>query len=333
MPRLRQNQRVQAATMLAAGQTAAAVARAFGCHRNTISRLQQRFHATGDVVDRPRTGRPRVTTARTDRFMTLTHLRRRFKTASSTAREYGISSQTVINRLRKNCNPIRPRRPYVGQIINNRNRNARVLWGRRHLRWRRAQWATVLFSDESRFNLSHADGRIRVYRRKGERFADACLLERDRFGGGSVMVWGGIMGGRKTELVVIHGNINAQSYINNVLQPTAVPFLQRHGPGILMQDNARPHTARLTRNFLEQNNVRVLPWPASSPDMNPIEHIWDELGRKVRSRHIINNVRDLTEALVQEWNRIPEDVIRRYVQSMRRRIVTLLHKRGGHNRY
>ena len=131
----------------------------------------------------------------------------------------------------------------------------------------------VLFSDESRFDLSHHDGGIRVFRRRGQRFADNCLIERDRYGGGSVMVWGGIMGRRKTNLIVVQGNLNAQGYINQILQPGAVPFLQRHGPAILMHDNARPHIAMICRQFLNRNNVNVLPWPAVSPDMNPIEHI------------------------------------------------------------
>ena len=109
----------------------------------------------------------------------------------------------------------------------------------------REQWAQVLFSDESRFNLSHHDCRIRVFRRRGERFADNCLIERDQYGGGSVMVWGGIMDRRKTNLTVVQGNLNPQDYINQILQPEAVPFLQRHGHAILMHDNARPHVARI----------------------------------------------------------------------------------------
>ena len=60
---------------------------------------------------------------------------------------------------------------------------------------------------------------------KGERFADNCLIERDRFGGGSVMVWGGIMGRRKANPIVVQGNLNAQGYIYQILQPEAVPFL------------------------------------------------------------------------------------------------------------
>ena len=79
-----------------------------------------------------------------------------------------------------------------------------------------------------------------------ERFVDNCLLERDRFGGGSVMVWGGVMGGRKKDLIVIPGILNAQRYITEVLGPVVIPFLNQN-PGTLMHDNARPHTARLTQ--------------------------------------------------------------------------------------
>ena len=85
---------------------------------------------------------------------------------------------------------------------------------------------------------------FRVFRRRGERFADNCLIEKDRFGGGNVMVWGGIMGRRKTNLIVVRGNLNVHGYINQILQPEAVSFLQRHGPAILMHDNARPHVAK-----------------------------------------------------------------------------------------
>ena len=94
MPRLNQNQRIQALTMLARGDNVSNVSRAFGCHRNTIIRLRQCFQKTGGVADRCRSGRPRVTNPRTDRFITLTRLRRRFETATSFARQYGIYRKT-----------------------------------------------------------------------------------------------------------------------------------------------------------------------------------------------------------------------------------------------
>ena len=187
MPKLNQNQRIQALTMLARGDVSN-VRRAFGCHRNTIIRLRQRFQQTGGVADRRAPGRPRVTNPRTDRFITLTRIQRRFQTATRSVRQYGISKQTVLRRLRQAWQPIRPRRPYVGQVLTVSHRAARLLRAQRHFRRGRQQWARVLFSDECRFNLSRHVSGTRVFRRRGERFADNCLFERDRFVGGSVRV-------------------------------------------------------------------------------------------------------------------------------------------------
>jgi transposase len=85
MPRLRENERIQALVLLASGVSVADVATQFNCHRNTINNLRQRFVQTVSVGDRARPGRLRVTTARQERYMTLTHLRQRLKTATSTA--------------------------------------------------------------------------------------------------------------------------------------------------------------------------------------------------------------------------------------------------------
>ena len=141
------------------------------------------------------------------------------------------------------------------------------------------------------------------------------------------------MGRRKTNLIVVQGKLNAQGYINKILLTEAVTFLQMHGLAILMHDNERPHVARICRQFLNRHNVNVLPWPAVTPDMNPIEHFWDYLGRKVRARGNVHNLRDLENALIQEWNNIPNVIIRRYVRSMRGRLAACINSRGGHTRY
>ena len=104
MPRLQENERIQALLQLAAGVSVADVARQFNCHRNTIIKLRRRYHQNGSVRDRPRSGRPKVTTARQDRPLTLTNLRHRFQTATSTERQLGVSRDTVLNRLRANAN-------------------------------------------------------------------------------------------------------------------------------------------------------------------------------------------------------------------------------------
>ena len=159
-----------------------------------------------------------------------------------------------------------------------------------------------------------------MFRRTGERYADCCVVEVNRFGGGGLMVWAGISRNFKTDLHIVRGRLNAAAYRDNISQPIVVPFMRNNGLTLLQQDNARPHTARLTTDFLRQQVVNVMPWPLLSPDLNPIEHICDELGRRVRARPMQpQNLRQLEITLHQEWAQIPQNVERRYLHLMRPR--------------
>ena len=128
--------------------------------------------------------------------MRTQHLHDRKRTAARITREtrgrHGgqISITAVLRRLKERG--IQPRRPSLGPKLKRRHRQARLTWCRNRQYWNAAQWQHILYTDESRFSQEHADGRTRVFRRTGGRYADACVVEADRFRGGSVMVWGGI---------------------------------------------------------------------------------------------------------------------------------------------
>ena len=100
------------------------------------------------------------------------------------------------------------------------------------------------------------------------------------------------------------------------LATQVIPRAQAEGHFILMQDGARPHSARQSIQFLD-HHIRKLDWPACSPDLHPIDHLWDQLGRRIREH--LNPPRSLDElelALIEEWRQIPEEIIRRLFLSM-----------------
>ncbi len=103
---------------------------------------------------------------------------------------------------------------------------------------------------------------------------------------------------------------------------------------MLQHDNARPHVASICTQFLEAENIPVLAWPSYSPDMSPIEHVWDALDLRLRQRvPIPANIHQLHTAIEEEWTNIPQATVNNLINSMRRRCAALREANGGHTRY
>ncbi|GFX55982.1 transposable element Tcb2 transposase [Trichonephila clavipes] len=107
------------------------------------------------------------------------------------------------------------------------------------------------------------------------------MHENVRFGGGGVLVYGGIAIPGCTNLyIILDGPRTARRYRDEILRPIVVPYAAAIGDDfILMDDNCRPHRAILVEDFLFEEGYVRMEWPTCSPDMNPIEHTWDDLGR------------------------------------------------------
>ncbi|KAI3368181.1 hypothetical protein L3Q82_007907 [Scortum barcoo] len=181
-----------------------------------------------------------------------------------------VSAQTVRNRLHEGG--MRARRPQVGVVLTAQHRAGRLAFAREHQDWQIRHWRPVLFTDESRFTLSTCDRRDRVWRRRvsrgrGERSAACNILQHDRFGSGSVMVWGGIsLGGRTALHVLARGSLTAIRYRDEILRPLVRPYAGAVGPGfLLMQDNARPHVAGVCQQFLQDEGIDAMDWPMPVP--------------------------------------------------------------------
>ncbi|KFM70844.1 Transposable element Tcb1 transposase, partial [Stegodyphus mimosarum] len=228
---------------------------------------------------------------------------------------------------------LRARTPLYRIPLTHDHRRLRLQWANQHRDWR-ADWQHVVFSDESRFNLWYHDGRIRVRRYAGERHLPECIIERHSGRTPGVMVWGAIAYHRRSQLLRIVGNLNSNRYIREVLQPEAVPFLQSLPGAVFQQDNARPHTARIVKSFFAAQQVQLLPWPVCSPDMSPIEHVWDVSGRRLaRDPRPVASADELWVRVQTIWNALPQSDIQTLFDSMPRRVAALIAARGGHTKY
>ncbi|GFU40275.1 transposable element Tcb2 transposase [Trichonephila clavipes] len=217
----------------------------------------------------------------------VSRLWKSFKTTGMCSRRHGggrvrskqISRKTVARRLRGGG--LYARRPVVCVPLTRQHRTARLQWCREHHNWTEQDWACVLFSDESRFSLSSDCRRQLMWRESGTAYRPENIQEKDQYPTCSIMVWADIMISGRTRLhVVANGTMTGQRYIDEVLHP---------------------------HDCLDSEGIQRLVWPARSPDLNPIENVWDALGRQVAGRNYPpTNKNTLICALTEEWDKLPQ---------------------------
>ncbi|UYV65892.1 hypothetical protein LAZ67_3005828, partial [Cordylochernes scorpioides] len=123
-------------------------------------------------------------------------------------------------------------------------------------------------------------------------------------------------------LLRIQGTMTAQRYFDDVLRPVTLPFLQGVHNALYQQDNARPHTARISQQALQ--DVQMFPWPPYSPDLSPIEHVWDIIGRRLHALPQPHSEDELWQMVEREWRAIPQDAIRTLIDSLPRRVAACI---------
>ncbi|GFT91419.1 protein CNPPD1 [Trichonephila clavipes] len=267
---------------LESGQTQCSVADAVGVARSVVARLWNRFQETGNVRRRSGAGRPRATTSTDDWYIQLTARRNRTENATQLQRQLLLATGRRVS----------------SQTVHNR-------------------------LHEALCTLECDTRRVLVWRDRGTRNNPAFVRERLQYKRAGWMVWGGIsIGGRMDLHIIRNGTLTGRRYADEILRPHVIPYAGAIGDSLVFQDdNAQPLRARLVENMLEAETIQLMEWPACSPDLNPIEYVWYMLGRRIAARpRLPATVRDLENALLEEWNSIPQSLIDNLIASMANRI-------------
>lgn len=297
-----------------------------------------RKRETGQLSDRKRIGRPRATTSAEDNYIITTSKRNRRLTAPEIThavnenRDKNISVTTVKTRLLaaglRGC--VAVRKPLLKPI----HKKNRLAWARRHSNWSIKQWKKVLWTGESKFEIFGFKRRAYVRRKPNERMAEQCLVPTVKHGGGNVMVWGCFAGDRVGDLVKIEGIMRKEQYLK-ILQENAVPSGRRIAGKnfVFQQDNDLKHSSRLCKSHLEQRKtageLQIMVWPSQSPDLSPIELLWDELDRKAKQR-LPQNENMLWKYLQDAWQQITPDCLMNLIERMPRICNAVICAKGGH---
>lgn len=304
----------------------------------SVRRAVKRREETGSHVDRQRSGRPRKTSKiEDDRIVILSKRDRRCSAVNicseiNKTREQPVSVTTVKNRLLDVglFGRVAIRKPLLKTV----HKQKRLQWAKIHSNWTMEQWKKVLWTDESKFEKFGSNRRQYVRRRAGERVMESCIIPSVKHGGGNVMVWGCFGNNQVGDLVRVEGILEKKQY-HRILGRNAVPSgMHVIGEGfVLQQDNDPKHTSHLCKQYLERKQaagkLELMVWPPQSPDLSPIELLWEELDRKVKE-NMPNSVDGLWQCLLEAWGRITTETLDKLTTRMPRICKAVIKAKGGH---
>jgi transposase len=323
------------------GETFQTIADKIGCGKTTVGDTLRRLEATGTTSPQKRSGRPklfderkqaslkRLTTTGKNRRLTASQLQALWEKKTGET----ISLRTIRRTLKtsglRSC--AARRKP----LLTDTHMAARLAWALAHRDWTVHQWRRVMWSDESTFYQFQQNNRCRVWREPQEEFDVSCLSATVKHSP-SRMFWGCFCYEGLGPLVALRGSVTGEMHAQTLRRhafPTMRKFFPR-GNGVFQEDNARPHTSKIASAAREESGLKFLPWPAQSPDLNPIENLWNDVKNKVYGGgKKPKNIKGLEKIVRTAWKMIPLERIQVLVDSMPQRIQACIAAKGGPTKY
>lgn len=318
------------------------IARQFNVSRGAVRNVAK----NGIESERKNCGRPRKTSERDERMMTKILKRHRSMNANAILflwNQHGIhlSRSSFTRRMRERG--VRNYKKTPKFKLTAKSISKRYCWARKLLTMPAYMWNKIAWSDESNIDYNEFyNGHC--YRTKEEKFDPDCVDKRVKHPL-KIMVWGVISSQGVGELKFIEGTMRAVDYkpmLKNVIKPQLQKWFGRSRDYHFMHDHAPCHTAKIIGKEIEKLRIKLLPWPANSPDMNPIENVWKILKIRVARNTMENrrkypNLTDLEflkQAILEEWySPSMNEIAKRCSQSAHRRVYAMFEKKGLWTKY
>ena len=305
------------------------------CSINYMITKYKSMKCIGNMIGRGRTWK---TTIHTDRILQRKIKTNRRKSSTSVKAELQTEFNITISKatIRRRAHEIglygrvAQNKPY----LNKANRGKLLEYARTYRKKSLGFWNNVIWSDESKFNLSGSDGKVMVWRSTKEEFEPRCTVSTVKHGGGNVKCWGCFFSSGIGNLVFIDWNMTGELYRDilqkNLLQSTKK--LNMAKDWWFQHDSDPKNTAPFVTNWLDKKRIQRLKWPSFTPDMNPIEHLRDEVARRMKKEQP-KNEKDLQEYLIRVWNGIEKPVLKKLVDSVPNRLNGVIRMKGYSTRY
>lgn len=326
-----------------AGWTFRRIAEDIGCSVGAVKYTLDRYQETGGYETRPGRGcKPKLSKSDV-KYLCLSSIRDRRKTATDLQHKLNdtlsdskkVSRSTISRRLKENglIGRVAVRKP----LLRKQNIKKRLKFALEHRSWTVDDWKKVLWTDESKYEIFGTKRKMYVRRRVGERYLPECIQSTVKHGGGNIMVWGSISAAGPGKIIRINGIMDKKKYHQILIHHGIPSGLRLIGRGFVYQeDNDPKHSSHLCRNYLarkeEAGVIRVLKWPPQSPDLNPIEQIWDHIDRNI-DKSVITSEDTLWEEVKTKWNEITPKIALEYIQTMPERLAAVINNKGGHTKY
>lgn len=338
MKHISHQRRADIVSLLQHGFSTREIAMKLGISHTSVSNVRR------DVLPlakKPSAGRPRSLTDHQERSILRSISAGNIDTAQEAQRNLKrcqgieISAQTIRNMLKRRG--LKSATKVKKPLLKRQHIKRRLEFARKYSDWTVEDWRRVVFSDEAKVNRFGPDGRKWCWKEPKASFQPNHVTPTIKNGGGSIMVWGCITARGVGNLVKIDGTMNAELYCK-ILEEDLLGSLEWYGLDrkeiVFQHDNDPKHTAKKTTEWLQNVGMEVLDWPPQSPDLNPIEHLWDYFKRKLSDFPTTpTSIRELWERAEQVWNEIPPEKCLDLIDSMPRRVAAVLKAKGGHTAY